>query len=163
LWHGDLPSAAELETFRAQLGAERALPGASVALLRECARARVDPMDALRIAAGTISLVSDDPAAIVARVPTIAARFWLLCSGGAPAPRRPRRAPARMRARPRRSHGCPPTRRRDNLARVGRSRRDRGARPDDRRELLAAVLGRGAACAAARSRTRRELPLHAER
>ena len=45
-------------------------------------------MDALRIAAGTISLVSDDAGAIVARMPTIVAAFWRLAQGSEPiAPR----------------------------------------------------------------------------
>jgi citrate synthase len=88
LWHGDLPSARQLETFTASLVAERALPPATLALLGECVRTRIDPMDALRIAAGTISLTSDSPAAIVARFPTIVAAFWRLRSGSEPlAPR----------------------------------------------------------------------------
>ena len=78
LWHGDLPSARELDIFRAELAAERALPAATLALLRECARGEVDPMDALRIAAGTISMTSDDARAIVARCPTIVGAFWRL-------------------------------------------------------------------------------------
>jgi citrate synthase len=45
-------------------------------LLRECAYLGLDAMDALRIAAGTISLSSDDAPAIVARFPTIVATFW---------------------------------------------------------------------------------------
>jgi citrate synthase len=58
-------------------------------LLRECAHAGVDPMDALRIAAGTISLTSGDARAIVARVPTIVAAFERLRHGYEPiAPRR---------------------------------------------------------------------------
>ena len=70
LWHGELPSAHELETFRNELAAERNLAPGTMALLRECARANVDAMDALRIGAGTISLMSDAPAAIVARCPS---------------------------------------------------------------------------------------------
>jgi citrate synthase len=84
LWHGDLPSASQLETFRSRLAAERTLPPATVALLRECAHAGVDPMDALRIAAGTISIVSGDASAIVARFPTIVAAFWRLRRGAEP-------------------------------------------------------------------------------
>jgi citrate synthase len=75
LWHGDLPSAPQLEAFRASLAAERALPDATLALLEGCAAAAIDPMDALRIAADTISLRSDAPHAIVARCPTIVAAF----------------------------------------------------------------------------------------
>jgi len=84
LWHGELPSARQLEAFRSELGASRGLPAATVSLLRDCADARVEPMDALRIAAGTISLTSDDACAIVARFPTIVAAFWRLRGGAAP-------------------------------------------------------------------------------
>jgi citrate synthase len=88
LWHGELPTAHQLETFRAELAARRALPPQSVALLREAARAGVDPMDALRIAAGAISLVSDEATGIVARVPTIVSTYWRLRRGAEPvAPR----------------------------------------------------------------------------
>src|SRR5262245_48758892 len=58
LWHGDLPSQPQLDAFRAALAGERMLPAATLALLRECAQRRVEPMDALRMAAGTMSLVS---------------------------------------------------------------------------------------------------------
>jgi citrate synthase len=88
LWHGELPSPRQLEAFRSELRAARALPPAALSLLRECAQARVDPMDALRIAAGTISLTADDAGAIVAQFPTIAAAFWRLRGGAEPiAPR----------------------------------------------------------------------------
>src|SRR6185295_17716771 len=56
LWHGELPSARQLEAFRGMLAVERELPAATVGLLRQCARADIEPMDALRIAAGTISM-----------------------------------------------------------------------------------------------------------
>jgi citrate synthase len=89
LWHGDLPTALQLETFRAALAAERGLSPATVALLRESARLDADPMDALRMAADTISLTSDDATAIVAKFPAIVAGFWRLRTGGEPiAPRR---------------------------------------------------------------------------
>src|SRR5512142_1585704 len=52
LWHGELPTSEQLETFRGALAAERTIPPSTLELLRECARHRVDPMDALRIAAG---------------------------------------------------------------------------------------------------------------
>ena len=88
LWHGDLPSAGQLETFRGELAAARRIPGATLALLRECARRSVDAMDALRMAAGTISLDAEEAAAIVARVPTIVAAYWRLVRGQEPlAPR----------------------------------------------------------------------------
>lgn len=89
LWHGELPTATELEAFRAELAASRDLPAATVGLLRECAAARLDPMDALRIAAGTLSLTSGAAPSIVARMPTIVATFWRLRRGAEPlAPRR---------------------------------------------------------------------------
>ncbi len=90
LWHGELPTAPELNAFRDTLAAERELPPATIALLRECANARLDPMDALRIAAGTISIsASDDANALVARFPTIVATYDRLRHGAEPiAPRR---------------------------------------------------------------------------
>jgi citrate synthase len=88
LWHGDLPSPSQLETFRGALTAARSIPEATLALLREGARRHVDVMDALRMAAGTISLDSAEAAAIVARVPTIVAAYWRLLRGQEPlAPR----------------------------------------------------------------------------
>jgi citrate synthase len=89
LWHGALPSRRELEGFRTDLAAARVLPDATLALLRECARRRLDAMDALRIGAGTISLDSDTPPAIVARLPSIVAAYWRLRQDAEPlGPRR---------------------------------------------------------------------------
>lgn len=88
LWHGELPSARQLGEFRAELAAQRALPPATMALVRESARAGVHPMDALRMAVDTISLASNEATAIVARCPTIIAAFWRLRRGDEPiAPR----------------------------------------------------------------------------
>ncbi len=90
LWHGDLPAAGALDAFRVELAARRALPAPTLALLADCARAGVDPMDALRIGAGAISLGSsdEDAAAIVAQFPTLVAAFRRLRRGDAPlAPR----------------------------------------------------------------------------
>ena len=81
LWHGQLPSAAQLDGFRQSLAANRDLPDATVDLLRDCAARRVEPMDALRIAAGTLSLRGDEAAGIVARMPTIVASHWRLQHG----------------------------------------------------------------------------------
>jgi citrate synthase len=89
LWHGDLPRAHELEAFRAELAGARDLPDAAIALLREAAARKVDAMDALRMAAGTISLEPAGAARLVATMPTIAAAYARLCRGDAPlAPRR---------------------------------------------------------------------------
>ena len=78
LWHGQLPSASELTAFQARLARARDLPAATAALLQECARHEATPMDALRMAAGTLSLVSDEATGIVARIPTIIAAYWRL-------------------------------------------------------------------------------------
>jgi len=88
LWHGDLPSAGQLDRFRASLAAERVLPDTALAVLRACADRKVDAMDALRMAAGTISLVTSEAPGIVARMPTIVAAYSRMRHGQAPiAPR----------------------------------------------------------------------------
>ena len=89
LWHGDVPTTGELQTFAAELAGRRRLPEAILELLRQCARHHVQPMDALRIAAGAISLSSDDPKTIVALCPTIVASFWRLRTGAQPLDPRP--------------------------------------------------------------------------
>src|SRR5258705_4188954 len=88
LWHGSLPAAAQLETFRDALAGVRRLPEATLALLRECARRQMPAMDALRVAAGTLSLESDEATGIVARVPVIVAFYWRLRHGREPIPPR---------------------------------------------------------------------------
>ena len=88
LWHGDLPTARQLDDFKAALAAVRGIPDSTLALLRDCARRRVDVMDALRIGAGTLSLVAGDETGIVAGVPTVVASYWRLLHGHEPlAPR----------------------------------------------------------------------------
>src|SRR3954466_8525433 len=81
LWHGELPTPVELAAFRAELAAHRTLPAATLALLRECAKARLDHMDALRMGIDSVSLVSSEAVAIVAIAPTIVAAFVRLMSG----------------------------------------------------------------------------------
>src|SRR3954469_8786348 len=58
LWNGSLPTAGELEAFRRRWTSRRALPAAVLELLREAARRRVPAMDALRMAAGALSLAA---------------------------------------------------------------------------------------------------------
>jgi citrate synthase len=89
LWHGDLPDAGQLAGFRRDLAAARALPDATLALLRECAARTLDTMDALRMAAGTLTMVGDDPVAIAARIPTIVAAYGRLRRGETPVAPRP--------------------------------------------------------------------------
>src|SRR4029453_5704974 len=56
LWHGRLPDETELQAFRADLAARRTLPTATVDLLRAAATRSIEPMDVLRMGAGTLSL-----------------------------------------------------------------------------------------------------------
>jgi len=95
LWNGALPDAAELAAFSRRLAGRRALPEATLALLRAAAQRRAPMMDALRMAAGTLSLgaqAGDDPqedaATLVAAFPAIVASYWRLLEGKEPlAPR----------------------------------------------------------------------------
>ena len=89
LWHGELPTPAELAAFRADLAARRAMPPATLALLRESAKTRLDHMDALRIGIDSVSLVSNEAVAIVAIAPTIVAAFARLSAGKEPIAPRP--------------------------------------------------------------------------
>src|SRR4051812_21851412 len=81
LWHGRLPSATELTASRDALARARDLPDVTITVLTECARRELDPMDALRMAADTLSIATaplsgdagDDGAGIVARMPVIVA------------------------------------------------------------------------------------------
>ena len=89
LWHDALPGSKQLATFREELAGRRALPGATLNLLRAAAAERVPAMDALRMAAGTMSLGAEDDSyaealAMVARLPTIAAAYWRLLGGEEP-------------------------------------------------------------------------------
>src|SRR5499427_8230686 len=63
-----------------------ALPAATLALLRDAAARRVEPMDALRMAAGTLSAADDGAAArlLVGSFPTIVAAYARLLRGEEP-------------------------------------------------------------------------------
>jgi citrate synthase len=56
LWTGELPGRDELSSLRADLAAARVLPPATLDLLRAAAARRAAPMDALRMAAASLSL-----------------------------------------------------------------------------------------------------------
>jgi citrate synthase len=56
LWYGRLPAAPELTAFRMDLSQRRAVPPIAYELIRAAASEGADSMDALRMAAGTISL-----------------------------------------------------------------------------------------------------------
>jgi len=92
LWNDALPNAKQLADFKANLAKYRALPPIAIEILREAAKLRLDGMDALRMAASTISLnvageANDDLSdayALVASFPTIVAAYWRLLNGQTP-------------------------------------------------------------------------------
>jgi len=89
LWHGSLPNARELKDVAVDLASRRYLPPVTLALLREAARNAVPVMDALRMAAGTLSLgrtESPDEQArtLVASFPTIVGAYQRLSSSQEP-------------------------------------------------------------------------------
>jgi citrate synthase len=95
LWHdARLPNAQELSDFRRELASLRTLPAATINLLEEAAASKVQTMDALRMAAGTLDLdlgeTNDEQRAVAltARIPTVVAAYWRLLHGQTPiAPR----------------------------------------------------------------------------
>lgn len=95
LWHDALPNEEQLVAFQGELAARRPLPRITLELLRAAASQGVPAMDALRMAAGTISLDKPDRAivedelygdalALVARFPTIVAAYWRLLNSEEP-------------------------------------------------------------------------------
>ena len=89
LWNDRLPNATELADFQSTLASLRALPDATVELLRAVAAEKTPPMDALRMAAGTLSLGStegaeNEAATLVARFPTVVAAYWRLLNRAEP-------------------------------------------------------------------------------
>lgn len=94
LWYDLLPNAQELDDFRQALAARRELPQATLALLRAAAGRKVAVIDALRMAAGTLSLQSpDDPQqqaiTLIGAFPTIVAAYWRLLNQQEPLAPRP--------------------------------------------------------------------------
>src|SRR5712691_6705771 len=59
LWNDALPNRLELESSKAALARRRALPAITLEVLRATAAEALPPMDALRMAAGTLSLGAD--------------------------------------------------------------------------------------------------------
>jgi citrate synthase len=89
LWNDRLPNATELADISGTLTSLRALPDATLDILRAVAGRKTPPMDALRMAAGTLSLGSvegdtNEAAALVARFPTVVAAYWRLLNGAEP-------------------------------------------------------------------------------
>ena len=89
LWHGSLPNASELKDMAVDLASRRCLPPVTLALLREAARNAVPVMDALRMAAGTLSLghaesPEEQARTLVASFPSIVGAYQRLSSGQEP-------------------------------------------------------------------------------
>jgi citrate synthase len=94
LWHGKLANARELKDLIADLALRRCLPHGTLALLREAAGKAVPVMDALRMAAGTLSLGRrespyEDARTLLASFPTIVGGYWRLRNGQEPLEPRP--------------------------------------------------------------------------
>jgi citrate synthase len=95
LWHDAVPDPGELAAFKEELGTLRVLPGATLELMRAAAAEGVPAMDAMRMAAGTVSLGgTDDPyeeaLALVARLPGIVTAYWRLLNRDEPVAPDPR-------------------------------------------------------------------------
>src|SRR5215208_4242948 len=86
LWHDVLPDSGQLADFREELAGLRELSLATLDLLWAVAAEKVPVMDALRMAAGTVSPGTDDKEALalVARLPTIVAAYSRMLEGEEP-------------------------------------------------------------------------------
>jgi citrate synthase len=86
LWHDALPDPRQLADFRGEIAGRRELPPATLDLLRAVASEKVPVMDALRMAAGTVSPGTDEEEALalVARLPTIVAAYSRMLEGEEP-------------------------------------------------------------------------------
>jgi len=94
IWHDRLPDGDELAAMTQSLVENRTLPEITIEVLKAAAEQRAAPMDALRMAAATLSLdtidaePTDEACAIAAKFPTIIASYWRLKDGKEPvAPR----------------------------------------------------------------------------
>ena len=88
LWNDALPDGEQLARLKEDLADRRALPGATMDLLRAAAAGRVLAMDALRMAAGTLGSPDgddrDDALRVVATFPTVVAAYRRLSRGEEP-------------------------------------------------------------------------------
>ncbi|MBO0862849.1 MAG: citrate synthase/methylcitrate synthase [Chloracidobacterium sp.] len=88
-WNGGLPNRGELKDLSARLASRRRLPPATVALLREAAGNAVPVMDALRMAASTLSIgrsdaPEEDALTVVAAFPAVVGGYWRMRNGQEP-------------------------------------------------------------------------------
>jgi citrate synthase len=100
LWTGHLPAPAEARTLSGQMAALRPVPECALTVVREAARHRVPPIDALRMACSTLSVDLPDPndvsrdadlaaaKMLVARFPTIVSAYLRALAGQDPIPPR---------------------------------------------------------------------------
>ncbi len=91
LWTGNLPDSRQLFEFCEKLAQNRSLSQAAMDLLKVSAEAKIKNMDALRIAAGALSLdfplaqdVWEENAAILGRLSSLVAAYWRLQNGEQP-------------------------------------------------------------------------------
>ena len=91
LWHGRPGSVNEVSALSAQLAAQRAIAPITLQVLHAAVAGKETPMDALRMAAGTVSaegLGLEQATRIAAQIPTIVASYWRLLHDQSPiAPR----------------------------------------------------------------------------
>ncbi|MDX1383563.1 MAG: citrate synthase/methylcitrate synthase [Thermoanaerobaculia bacterium] len=86
LWHLALPNAEDADRLRQALVARRGLPAATLDLIRAAAATDAEPMDVLRMAAATLSLLPgageprEDALRLVAAFPTIVATWSRLAA-----------------------------------------------------------------------------------
>jgi citrate synthase len=90
-WQERLPADSELDNLKQRLVRRRALPDATLAILREAARRRAPVMDAVRMAVSTLSLgreeePGDDALTAVAAIPGIVGSYWRLLNDKEPVP-----------------------------------------------------------------------------
>src|SRR5262249_52033407 len=89
LWNGRLPNRQELKDLSARVASRRLWPPGTSALLREAAGNAIPVMDALRMAASTLSIgrsesPEEDALAVVAAFPAIVGGYWRLRNGQEP-------------------------------------------------------------------------------
>jgi citrate synthase len=89
LWRDSLPNGPELAAFRRELAAQRNLSAVTLDLLRAAASQKVAAIDALRMAAGTLTLQGPDDSqqqalTLMSTFPTIVAAYWRLLNGQEP-------------------------------------------------------------------------------
>ena len=88
LWNDVLPDGEQSAALKRDLATRRALPEVTTDVLAAAAIERVPPMDALRMASGTLGLKysddRDDALRLVAALPTIVAAYWRLSQGQEP-------------------------------------------------------------------------------